>query len=202
MNHRIKNLFALAGSVVNLSARNAESVEALKERVLSRLQALSQAHALTMVQDHGHLSVPPATVSLHSLVYAIILPYQGDRGVNRAVISGDDLELSPTSITAFALLLHEFATNAAKYGALSSHEGRLEIGCSASAGRVKVTWMERGGPVVERQAVSEGFGSMLTRASAQSLGGQVTYDWNSEGVTIVLDCSLERIQLPAASRPA
>jgi PAS domain S-box-containing protein len=193
MNHRIKNLFALVGSVVNLSARTAESPEALKKSVLSRLQALSQAHALTMKQD-AELGAQPKSVSLHALIRAIVLPYEGESGAARALISGDDPELSPASITAFALLLHEFATNAAKYGALSSAEGTLEIHCQARNERLRLTWVERGGPAVERQVTSEGFGSMLTRASAQSLGGEVTYEWSEAGVTIVLDCSLERIR--------
>jgi PAS domain S-box-containing protein len=193
MNHRIKNLFALAASVVNLSARNSESVVALKESVLSRLQALSQAHALTMTQNPAHSAVP---VSLHALIRAIVLPYESGRDAARSTISGDDVELSPSSITAFALLLHEFATNAAKYGALSTLDGSLDIDCRAGPERLRLTWIERGGPAVERQMASEGFGSMLTRASAQSLGGGVTYDWNSDGVTIVLDCSLERIGPP------
>jgi PAS domain S-box-containing protein len=193
MNHRIKNLFALAGSVVNLSARNAESAEALKKSVLSRLHALSQAHALTMKPDL-ELGARPEAVSLHSLIRAIVLPYEREPGAVRAIISGDDLDLSPASVTAFALLLHEFATNAAKYGALSSGEGSLEIHCQVGAGRLRVTWIEQGGPSVKRQVTSEGFGTMLTRASAQSLGGEVAYEWAEAGVTIVLDCSLERIR--------
>jgi PAS domain S-box-containing protein len=202
MNHRIKNLFALAGSVVNLSARNAETPEAFKEKVLSRLQALSQAHALTMTQDPTQAGGASATVSLHALIRAILLPYEGEAGTPRVKVAGDNLDMLSTSTTAFALLLHEFATNAAKYGALSSPNGYLEIGCGVGEGRLEITWVEKGGPAIERQGIIEGFGSVLTRVSAQSLGGSITHKWNPEGVAIILDCDLERICPSDAGQPA
>jgi two-component sensor histidine kinase len=155
-----------------------------------------------MTQDPTQAGGASATVSLHALIRAILLPYEGEAGTPRVKVAGDNLDMLSTSTTAFALLLHEFATNAAKYGALSSPNGYLEIGCGVGEGRLEITWVEKGGPVIERQGIIEGFGSVLTRVSAQSLGGSITHKWNPEGVAIILDCDLERICPSDAGQPA
>ena len=91
------------------------------------------------------------------------------------------------ALTSFALLLHEFATNAAKYGALATPAGSIDIRCSEDDDQFVLTWTERGGPLVERETNVEGFGTLLARATVkQQLGGEISHDWKPEGLTIRL----------------
>ena len=90
------------------------------------------------------------------------------------------------SVTTLALLLHEFATNAAKYGALSNHMGRIDIDCSEDGEQVTVSWKEAGGPPVS-PTQEQGFGSVLAAATVRGqLAGDLTREWRPEGLFIRL----------------
>ncbi|GAB2177183.1 hypothetical protein DLREEDagr8_27410 [Dongia sp. agr-C8] len=195
MNHRIKNLFALAGSIISLSARDADSPQALKIQATERLAALARVHSLTLSrhgQDQAAVAMP---TTLHALIKAILAPYgDGPDGGRRIRLSGDDLQLSASAITSFALLVHEFATNAAKYGALSGENGTIAIETRRSGNRLLVSWTERQGPTVMAPISAEGFGGYLAKATVKTLDGQIAHSWDAEGVTVRLDVSLARAQ--------
>jgi PAS domain S-box-containing protein len=195
MDHRIRNLFSLASGVVNLSARTANTPQELAASVRDRLMALARAHGLTLARpSNEQRAEQPAT--LHALIRTIASPYE-ERGQNekaRVVVSGPDALLSNGSVTSLALLLHEFATNAAKYGALSTPAGSVDIHCAEDGDRFEVTWRERGGPRVDRPTDREGFGSLLARTAVKGqLGGTISYDWAPEGLTIQLRVARERL---------
>jgi len=183
MDHRVKNLFALANSVVALSARTATTPNSLASAVSARLNALAQAHALTL--PHG--SRIEQSTTLHTLLLTILEPYAaGERG-SRVLISGPDISIAGSAVTSFALLLYEFATNAAKYGALSLPEGRLEIACNDSGGLLTIHWKERNGPQIEREPEVSGFGTFLTKATVRGqLGGEISREWMRDGLLIKL----------------
>lgn len=145
MDHRVKNLFALAGSVVTLSARSAKTSEELSVAVRGRLAALAQAHVLTLgdASESDRRTQPSTT--LHRLIETILSPYDGQTDEDRARISitGPDIPSAGSSATSFALLLYEFATNATKHGALSTSSGYTDIACSADDDQVILTWTER-----------------------------------------------------------
>jgi PAS domain S-box-containing protein len=196
MDHRVKNLFVLAGGVVDLSARSATTAKELAAAVNGRLAALAKGHALTLrpLSENNQSTQNPAT--LHALIETILSPYDGrtDDGVARFAISGPDLPLAGRSVTSFALLLHEFATNAAKYGGLSTDRGAVAIDCLEDDVRFAVTWSERGGPSVEHQIDGDGFGAFLIRATVKDqLGGEISQDWKPEGLTIRLSVSKDRV---------
>jgi len=196
MDHRIKNLFALASGLVALSARSAATPQELSAAVRDRLVALARAHSLTLpVTSEGGKRTQPST-TLHALIQTILTPYKGrseDDGM-QVTISGPDIRLGGASLTDFALLLHEFATNAAKYGALSTPTGCIDIVCSEADGQFVLTWTERGGPPVDHQSDGEGFGALLARATVNGrLGGEISRDWKAEGLTIRLSVSRDRI---------
>jgi PAS domain S-box-containing protein len=194
MDHRVKNLFTLAGSIVLLSARSAMTVADLVTAVSSRLHALAQAHALTVPLSSGTTG-NRKTTTLHALIRTILAPYDetGDDG-SRASVTGPDIAIGGEVLTSFALLLHEFATNAAKYGALSTPEGRIAISCVQQRGRFVLTWTESGGPPVQRRIDGEGFGSLLTRGAVQGqLGGEIIRDWKPEGLSIRLEVDAKRL---------
>jgi PAS domain S-box-containing protein len=195
MNHRIKNLFALAISVVSLSARSAKSVEELTASARERLLALARAHDLTLSRDSinaPHVEMP---TTLHSLIHAIVAPYESirDEGAKRFKIVGPDMAISGAAVSTLALLLNEFSTNSAKYGALSSPKGQIRIDCAEEGPAIVLTWTERNGPAVSAAEDSEGFGSILTRAAAGQLGGEISKTWDAEGLVIRLSAPRARL---------
>ena len=195
MDHRVKNLFALAISVLNLSGRSAASVPEVIGSAGDRLSALARAHALTL--SHGQKDVPqsakPAT--LHSLIQAITAPHDAhfDSDGSRFSVVGCDMEISGAVISSLALLLHEFATNSTKYGALSDTAGRIEIQCANRGETIVVTWTERGGPAVLPPTGNTGFGDLLVRTAVAGLGGEISRDWKPEGLVIRLSMPRERL---------
>jgi len=194
MNHRVKNLFAVTSSILSLSARRADSPSALVASVIDRLNALARAHALTMAgQEESHL-MHDQTVSLHSLVHSIVSPHN-EKGAERISVSGDDPQVVGRAVTPIALLLHEFATNAAKYGSLSQPEGLVEIVAIGTNGMIEITWREIGGPALDPNA-QQGFGSRLVEATASQLGGSVEREWAPDGLTITLRLASQLVSPP------
>ena len=195
MDHRVKNLFALASGVIALSARSANSAEELSSNVRDRLSALAQAHALTLplMTDEGRRVEQSTT--LHALIHTILGPYEGQtvEGKARVAVVGADIPVGDASVTSLALLLHEFATNAAKYGALSAPTGHIDIECREDGDRFILAWAERGGPPVHKEN-NEGFGSKLVRSTVQAqLGGEISRDWAPEGLRIRLSVASDRV---------
>ena len=104
------------------------------------------------------------------------------------------MSVGETSSTTLALVFHELATNSAKYGALSTASGTLDVSCNAHGDEVVLMWTERGGPPVVAPAKLEGFGSKLVhRSMAAQLNGSVTFNWSDEGVVVTLRMSKERL---------
>ncbi len=196
MDHRVKNLFTLASSVVTLSARTADTSEVLAAAVRDRLGALARAHALTLGRvSEGTLRTEPST-TLHALIQTILLPYESriENEKSRIAVNGPDTTIAGRHVSSFALLLHEFATNAAKYGAFSTPTGRVEINCFEEGESFILKWTERGGPVVDRQPDIEGFGSLLSRMTVKGqLGGEISHEWSPEGLSIRLTVPRNRL---------
>jgi PAS domain S-box-containing protein len=189
MDHRIKNLFAVASGMIAMSARSAKTPQELASALRDRLMALAQAHALTLAVPSNGGRRSEQSTTLRTLIETILSPYDGrtDAGNARVTISGHNIPIAGSAVTSFALLLHEFATNAAKYGALSNSTGYIDIACSDNDGQVALTWTERGGPRVDHQSDGEGFGSLLAHATVKSqFAGEISRNWNPEGLTIEL----------------
>ena len=197
MDHRVKNLFTLASSLVTLSARSAATSEEMAQAVSARLNALAQAHSLTIRRTIGPAGNNDQVTTLHTLIQTIAAPYSGTASeTSRLTITGPDIAIAGSAVTSFALLLHEFATNAAKYGGLSVPEGGIDIICEDSDVDFVVTWTERGGPSVQGpgDGADAGFGSLLTKATVGSqLGGAVEQSWRPEGLQIRLTGAQDRL---------
>jgi PAS domain S-box-containing protein len=191
MNHRIKNLFTLAGAVVTLSARTAKTSKELAEAVQDRLAALALAHDLTLIDLTEEGKQSDRTITLTELVQTIVSPYVAEENA-RVTINGPDVSIRGNAVMSMALLLHEIATNAAKYGALSSQRGRVDVRWSVSNGELFLAWRERGGPALYGQPDNEGFGGLLVRLTVTGqLDGQIIRDWNREGLTVNVSARLE-----------
>jgi PAS domain S-box-containing protein len=197
MKHRIKNLFSIASGVVALSARSAHAPDHITDAIRERLTALSRAHELTLPDlANGKLATSQAT-TLGALLRTIVAPFldPGRDRDGRFVISGVEVPVSGSAVASLALLLHEIAINAAKYGALSRPDGRVDVDCAAADNEFVVTWSERGGPPVDGPPASEGFGSFLARATVENqFDGRISRDWKAEGLTVRLSLGSERLR--------
>jgi two-component sensor histidine kinase len=178
MNHRVKNLFAIASGVVALSGRSAESAKDLTRSIQSRLAALARAHDLTLMTGGA---TERSKAHLRDLVHTILSPYEDQDG--RITIEGPDLECGSSVSTSMALLLHEFATNSVKYGALSTPGGRVTVRWRIGD-NLDLAWAESGGPTLDGPAAHEGFGSSLVDMTARAMGGKIERDWRADGLTI------------------
>jgi PAS domain S-box-containing protein len=187
MSHRIKNLFTLAGSIVAISARDAETPKALAQSVQERLAALGRAHDLTLTRPSRDKLPGTRPVGLHALIETILLPFEikKDGKVKRAVVTGPDILIGATRITAFALLLHELATNSAKYGALSAVDGHVDLECRDAGEEFVLSWNELGGPYCGQAGEGDGFGSFLVRATVEhQLCGELTRENRPGGLSV------------------
>lgn len=194
MNHRVKNLFTVSASLVTMSARSASSAQELALILRERLAALARAHALTVSSSDGLAVASELPTTLHELIRAITLPFNGSDGSDtRLVITGPDVPVSGGAVTSVALFLHEFTTNSAKYGALAHPQGCIRVECSETGDQFLVKWQEAGFPAPSTLSPDEGFGSTLARATIGSLGGVFTREADGEGLRISL--SLERGRL-------
>ncbi len=173
LNHRVKNILALIGSLVAHPTAESQTLRGYVETLKGRIQALSLAHDQVVRGDGGG--------RLFGLLSAELSPYQSFGDATR--LSGPNVILDARAYSVLALVLHELATNAAKYGALSQPEGNLSVIWTIdAAGACQITWQESGGPVV-RAPSRQGFGSVLIgRSIPFDLGGTSVIEYESGGV--------------------
>lgn len=192
LNHRVKNLFAVAVGMVTMTARTSDSTGRMAEALTGRLRALASAHELIRPNIMSENQQPQHT-SVAAMIDRVLAPHLSDRNAQLR-LEGPDVLVGPSGATSLALILHELATNAAKYGTLSEPNGRLSISWRIEGQGMTLNWVERGGPKIEGPPQRKGFGADLARMSAKGqLGGDVTHAWHPEGVEITLTASLERL---------
>lgn len=185
LNHRVKNTLAAVQSIAHQSFKGADA-EA-REAFEGRLSALSSAHnILTRESWTG--------ASLHTALKTAIAPFE-TTGCFELV--GDDHPLSPKMVVSLSMVLHELATNAAKYGSLSAPGGKVRIEWSVNeeGERLAMRWEESGGPEVA-PPTRKGFGSrLLERQFATEFAGSVSLDYRPSGLVCTMD-----LHLPPANR--
>lgn len=189
VDHRAKNLLAVVQSVVRLT--EVEDVAAFKVAVGGRIQALARAHSLLAASRWEG-------VTIGRLVEEELMPFASDDD-DRIFAAGPSLMLQPGAAQAIAMALHELATNAAKYGALSTEQGRVSLSWRAlqhdPEARLEVVWSETDGPPVTLPTRA-GFGSAVIAGSIrQQLGGEVTFDWKPDGIVCRISVPFERLDL-------
>lgn len=200
LSHRIKNIFAVISGLIAFAARSHPGFAGIAGDLRDRITALGRAH--DFVRPHSAQSQPKARQdSLHGLLGDLFEPYRHDSDV-RIAVSGDDVVVDDRSATPLALLFHELATNAAKYGALSVVEGHVRLETRARGDMVQLCWIECDGPILAAPPVHAGFGSQLVELSAvRQLGGQVRRDWRSEGLVVTIEVPLAAFSRPAGTGP-
>lgn len=188
LTHRIRNLMTIVTSIVSLTASGSEDVNAFRDTLLSRLMAISRANDSLIAggwQD----------TLLTALLEAELAPFRTSR--TTIVLQGEKVTIRAKVAIALGLVVHELATNAAKYGALSCAGGRLELSWSTDeADQLWLSWKERGGPPVAEPSGS-GFGSQMIRRTLAALGGEASIHYPKDG----FECML-RIPSPIGRRAA
>ncbi len=179
LNHRVKNTLANVLSLIALTKRRATGLDEFVEGLQGRIRALSATHDLLTNSEWG-------PTALRDVVLAEVAPYT--RGDDAAVaLSGPDVDLAPNDALSLGLALHELATNASKYGALSVATGRVEVSWAmVGEGVVQVHWQESDGPPVPALR-SRGFGTdLIEKIVAHELGHGVQLDFAVSGVRCTL----------------
>ena len=179
LNHRVKNSLATVQAIATRTLASATDLASFRDAFMSRLLALSSTHDLLARESWRG-------VDLRKLVESELLPYV-DAGRAASNIRGERLQLNPKVTVALSLALHELATNAGKYGALSVPEGQVDVQWKAfTRGNqpwLELDWTERGGPEV-KPPQRRGFGSrLISEGITYELGGEVSLDFPLTGVS-------------------
>lgn len=197
LNHRIKNLFAIADGMVVLSARSAGSPKEYANKIRGRLKALAVAHDLILPSISSAADMLAEPTTLDMLLRKILSPYveaASDNSGGRLILDGPSVPLGTRAVTTFALILHELATNAAKYGAFSVEEGCVRIAWQCPDDVLKLKWEESGGPGLSGPPQSEGFGTVIANHSIRrQFGGTLAHTWDLEGLAVEITVPMERL---------
>ena len=191
LDHRVKNILAVVQSIARQSLKRGQNAgPEAASRLIGRISALAQSHSL-LAQSRWE------GASFKTLIENAVAPYLGD-GVGRIVVDGPELKVTPKAAQALTLALHELVTNAAKYGALSSQEGRLitkwQLSEENDDGWLNFRWHEEGGPKIDSAPSRKGFGSVLIETMlAADLGGKVALDFAPTGLSATIDLPLESL---------
>jgi PAS domain S-box-containing protein len=184
--HRMKNTMAMVQAIVHQSLRSATALDEARESVTERFEALARAQDL-LTASNWQVS------NLDTVVQAALAPVSDSE---RIAIRGEPVEVGARAALSFTLVLHELATNAVKYGALSVPDGRVVVEWrqqkGASTERLVFTWSEQGGPPVTTPT-RKGFGTRLIDSMGRSFGGRSELRYPPEGVRWLVEADPARL---------
>lgn len=190
LSHRIKNIFSVVTSLIALSAHGNSAVQGFAEVLRARIGALSKAH--NYVRPQGRESSTMAVEqTIQGLLVRLLDAYHVE-GIERIRLSGADAPIGVRAATALALVIHELATNAVKYGSLSVPDGYVSVDIM-SEGREKLTisWREANGPAVRGEPKEISFGTIMSsRAATAQLNAAIRHDWRAEGLVFELTVAI------------
>lgn len=197
LNHRVKNTLATVQSLAAQTAHGVTTPQEFRDTFEGRLIALSQAHDL-LTRRHWR------SADLHDTIAGALSPYMVG-GRDQTTIEGESVTVTPRAALTLALVFHELTTNAAKYGALSTPAGRIEVRWRIMIGPSKppllwVEWRERDGPVVAAPT-HQGFGSRFIEGSVQAeLQGTARLQYAAAGVRCLMEIPLDAALLDADAK--
>jgi two-component system CheB/CheR fusion protein len=183
LDHRVRNMLTVVISIVNQMATRASSLKAFQSALIGRLHSMARAYGLVSRENWTE-------ASLGELVRQELAPFDPER----IAITGPHINLKPSQSLSIGMLVHELATNAAKYGALSVPSGRIEIEWSEteSEGQFNLFWRERDGPKIT-ESTQRGFGLTFVEREVQyNLRGKIEIDFEPNGVAVALGIPLRR----------
>jgi PAS domain S-box-containing protein len=185
--HRVRNTLASVRAIAGSTLRGAQNLKEAETALSARIAALADLHTLLSNSDLRR-------ADLRELVAAVIAPYSQPE--DRITVAGPSVMLEERQSLPLAMALHELATNATKYGALSLPEGRVDLAWTvrpigAGGSRLRLEWREEGGPAVSPPR-RRGFGTKLIEQASGEPGGTVTLTFAASGLTCVVETTLAR----------
>lgn len=185
--HRIKNVFSIISSLLTLRTRGKPELAVFAKEMDQAIRALAQA------QDYVMPIRSEEDQKLLSLLELLLSPY-GKANGQMISITGASPQIGPRSATPLALIVHELATNATKYGALSAAQGRVQITIGEAGSDIIIEWRESGGPRVEEPS-NQGFGTRLLKTTIENqLGGSLERVWQSKGLCCTITVPKSHLQ--------
>ena len=186
LNHRVKNTLANVLSIVSLTRRRATNLEDFADGLDGRIRALSATHDLLTKSQWG-------TTPIRDVLETEMAPYAKSDEIE-LVLEGPDVELAPNDALSFGLAIHELATNASKYGALSQPGGEVTVNWSLENDNLaRIEWTEKGGPPVSQDR-KRGFGTeLIEKIVAHELRHPVELDFDPEGVRCRLHVPVRKL---------
>lgn len=193
LSHRIKNIFAIVSGLISLTARANQAFGDTARDLLGRISALGRAHEF--VRPHSEKSRPEVgNVTLSSLLATIFESYPA-YSEGRIALGGPDIAVASKAATPVALVFHELATNAMKYGALSVPEGRITLDLAVDGDTVTFHWTEHGSSIETAEEPQQGFGSRLIElAVKQQLGGSYERKLSPDGMELLMEVRRNRLE--------
>ncbi|ACA18564.1 signal transduction histidine kinase [Methylobacterium sp. 4-46] len=193
LQHRVKNTLAMVQAIAAQTLRGVSGLDEAREALAGRLISLGRAHDIL---TEAHWKAAP----ISEIIEAARGAHEAADAV-RIRARGPDLTLAAKPALALAMALHELATNAAKYGALATPAGRVDLAWTVEpapgGSRLRLTWTERGGPPIDRPPLRRGFGTrLLERSFAAEVGGAVTLTFAPSGLVCTLEAPLSALQEP------
>jgi two-component system CheB/CheR fusion protein len=186
LNHRVRNMLTVVGAITKQTLAKSASPEDFTEALQGRIQALAKSYGLLSREQWG-------SVSLHDILLNELEPYRQESD-GRLVLDGPPVAFKPAAALALGLVVHELATNATKYGALSNSEGRVTVGWSIGGGErrsLALTWRESDGTAVKKPK-RKGFGTeLIEREVSGTLGGKAAFDYAADGLKVRISIPLD-----------
>jgi len=193
LQHRSQNLFAVIQAIASRTLIDGQTLANAKEVFAGRLHVLARTHS--MLANNAFLGAP-----LKEIVAQELTSFS-----DQVTVTGCDIAVNTRAAESFALIIHELVTNAVKYGALSTRQGRVVIRCSIDgadgSGQLRFEWRESGGPPVSPPA-RKGFGSTILFEAAKQFSQDVQARFSPEGLTYQLRLLLAAIEAPRVEYPA
>ncbi len=175
--HRVKNMLTVVQAIALQTAANSSDMESFTSSFTGRLDSLARAHQLLVGQVWHDVAI--SALADRVLGAEVI--------AGRARFGGPELLLKAGQVLGLSMILHELHTNAIKYGALCTDEGRIELDWAIDGDMIILTWRELGTPCAADEATSSGFGQRMIAMSVKSdLNGTIDRDWRSVGLTATL----------------
>src|SRR5262245_26950896 len=196
LNHRVRNMLTVVAAITKQTLNRTRSPEEFAQALQGRIQALAGSYSLLSRENWGN-------VSLDEVLGNELGQYRVEAD-GRMAIDGPPIAFKPVAAVALGLIVHELATNATKYGALADRKGRVAVGWAIDDGarhNLTLTWRESDGPAVKKPK-HKGFGTeLIAREVSGTLGGQATFDYAPDGLTVRIVVPLDPGKLSPASEP-
>ena len=188
MSHRLKNVFAIFDGMIRLSSRGAAGKDDLVAILSGRLRALAAAHSLVR---RSFSDVQAGASDLAELLRIVVEPH----GAQKFTLDGPTVLCGEQAINGLALVCHELATNAVKYGVLDAETGGVDVAWTVDDGTLRIRWVERGNEI-PFPPHAKGVGSALVEATVtRQLGGTLDHEWRRDGLTVDIVVPLDRLIL-------